>query len=230
MSEVKPNIVLVHGAFADASCWSRVIPPLAKAGYNVVAVQNPLTSVADDVATTRRMIDSLTGPTVVVAHSYGGRVITEAATGAENVTALVFLAAFAPDQGESTQDLLVKFPATPLLAAIRPDTAGFAYVDRAQFHAIFCADLDPDLALVLAATQKPVHGSTFGVPSTSAAWHDIPTFYAVSENDQCVNPDLERFLAARMNATTVALPSSHVAMLSHPNEVTELIIQAAGTH
>jgi pimeloyl-ACP methyl ester carboxylesterase len=173
------------------------------------------------------MIDSLSGPTVVVAHSYGGRVITEAAKGAANVIALVFLASFAPDEGESTQDLLGKYPATDLLQAIRPDAAGFAYVDRAQFHTIFCADLDPDLSLVLAATQKPVHGSTFGVPSGPAAWHDVPTFYAVSSDDKCINPELERFLAARMQATTISLPSSHVAMLSHPKQVAELIVQAA---
>ena len=163
----------------------------------------------------------------MVAHSYGGRVITEAAKGAKNVTALVFLAAFAPDEGESTQDLLQKYAATDLLQAIRPDAAGFAYVDRAQFHAIFCADLDADQALVLAATQKPVHGSTFGVPSGPAAWYDVPTFYAVSENDKCVNPDLERFLAERMKAMTLSLPSSHVAMMSHPKEITEFILQAA---
>ena len=223
----KPNIVLVHGAFADASCWSKVIPILAAKGYNVVGVQNPLSSVPDDVATTRRMIDSMTGSTVVVGHSYAGGVIAQAAKGAANVKALVFLAAFPQNEGETGGELLGKFAATPLTSALRPDAAGFVYVDRAQFHAIFCPDLDAEMALVMGATQKPVHGSTFGAVSGPVALKDVPTYFQISEDDLAVSPELERFLADRMGATTLSLKSSHVAMLSHPQEIADFIEKAA---
>jgi pimeloyl-ACP methyl ester carboxylesterase len=224
----KPNIVLVHGAFADGSSWGRVIPPLARDGYHVTAVQIPLTSVADDVAVARRVIDAQDGPTVVVGHSYGGCVITQAAHGAGNVRALVYLAAMAPDEGETNGALAARFPAPLLAQCLRPDAAGFAYVDRARFHEVFCADVDAETALVMAAAQKPIAGSTFGDPCGPAAWHDVPTFFQVSEDDHAIHPDQERWEAERMGATTLALRSSHVAMISHPQEVAALIREAAG--
>ncbi len=223
----KTNIVLVHGAFADGSSWSRVIPILAHAGYNVVAVQNPLTSTAEDVATTRRALEGMAGPTVAVGHSYGGFVISQAAKDLKNVKALVYIAAYAPDEGESIVDLNAKFPETPLGKTLRPDSAGFLAIDRAQFHTVFCPDVDETQALIMGATQKPIPGKSFGDKAGSAAWHDVPTFYQISENDQAIHPDMERMMAKRMNATAISLKSSHVAMVSHPKEVAALIEKAA---
>lgn len=222
-----PTIVLVHGAFADGSSWSRVIPILQRDGYNVIAVQNPLTSFAADVETTKRVIDAQTGPVVVVGHSYGGAVITQAAAGSANVKGLVYLAAFAPEAGEAIGALGDKYPAPPLNAALKPDAAGFLYIDRAQFHAAFCADLPDGEARVMAATQKPLTSTVFGAKVDQAAWKTIPSWYLVSQNDKAINPDLERFYAKRMNAKTSEIKASHVAFLSHPAEVARLIEQAA---
>jgi pimeloyl-ACP methyl ester carboxylesterase len=221
------NIVLVHGAFADASCWSKVIPLLLAAGYHVTAVQNPLSSVEADVATTKRVLEAQDGPTLVVAHSYGGIVASQAAFGSENVKGLVFLAAFVPDEGETTGELLQMAPGTTLQQAIRPDSAGFAYIDRAQFKEIFCADLSDEEAAVLAVTQHPVHGSTFGAQAGPVAWKSVPTWYAVSDHDQCINPELERLMAERISAQVRHFEASHVAMLSIPDQVAELIKEAA---
>lgn len=224
----KPTIVLVHGAFADGSSWSRVIPLLQRDGYYVIAVQNPLTSFAADVETTKRVIDAQTGPVVVVGHSYGGAVITQAAAGSANVKALVYLAAFAPEAGEAIGALGDKYPAPPLNAALKPDAAGFLYVDRAQFHAAFAADLPVAETNVAAATQKPLIGSVFGAKVDQAAWKTIPSWYLVSQEDRAINPDLERFYAKRMGAKTSEIKASHVAFISHPTEVARLIERAAG--
>ncbi len=223
----KPTIVLVHGAFADGSSWSKVIPLLEKDGYYVIAVQNPLTSLADDVATTRRVIDAQKGPVVVVGHSYGGAVITEAAAGNPNVKALVFVAAYAPDAGENINSLNEKFAPPALSTALVPDAAGFLYVDRAKVHAVFCADIPTAEAQVIAATQKPIAASSFTATVHNAAWKTIPSWYMVSAQDQAINPDLERFMAKRMGATTVEVKASHVPFVSHPNEVARLIEQVA---
>lgn len=222
------NIVLVHGAFADASCWNKVIPLLLKAGYHVTAVQNPLSSVEADVATTKRVIEAQDGPTLVVAHSYGGIVASQAAFGEKNVAGIVYFAAFVPDEGESTGALLQKAEGTTLEKAIRPDAAGFAYIDRAQFKSIFCADLSDEEASVMAVTQHPVHGSTFGAPAGPVAWKTVPTWYAISDEDKCINPALEKIMAERIKAKVSHLKSSHVAMLSQPAEVAALIEAAAG--
>lgn len=222
------NIVLVHGAFADASCWHKLIPFLLKAGFHVSAVQNPMSSIADDVAATKRVIEAQDGPTVVVGHSYGGIVASQAAAGEKNVVSLVYLAAFVPDEGETTADLLAMGPGTDLTSAIRPDTAGFAYIDRAQFKPIFCADLGDEEAAVLAITQRPVHGSTFATKAGPVAWKSVPAWYAVSDNDKCIAPELEVKMAQRIKATTIHLASSHVSFLSHPKEVAKLIEEAAG--
>ena len=222
----KPAIVLVHGAFADGTGWQRVIPILERDGYFVIAVQNPLASLAGDVETTKRVIDAQKGPVVVVGHSYGGAVITEAAAGNANVKALVYICAFAPDAGEPIGAFGEKYP-TALGAGLRPDAAGFLYVDRAQFRDLFCADVSAAEASVAAATQKPIIGSVFGASVTKVAWKTIPSWYLVGTDDHAINPDLERFYAKRMGAKTTEIKSSHVPFISHPEEVAKLIEQAA---
>lgn len=220
------NIVLVHGAFADASCWSKVIPALAGDGHNVTAVQNPLTSFDDDVATTRRVIDAQSGPTIVVGHSYGGAVITTAAKGA-NVKAPVYVAAFAPDEGEIVGALLEQYP-TKLGAALRPDAAGFLYIDRGMFKEAFADDVDETERIVMAATQKPIKGEIFGHQFGSPAWKDVPCWYMVAAQDNAIHPDLERHFASRMGATTKEVSSSHVPFMSQPDAVIDLIRAAVG--
>ena len=222
----KPTIVLVHGAFADGTGWQRVIPILQRDGYEVVAVQNPLASLAGDVETTKRVIDAQKGPVVLVGHSYGGAVITGAAAGSSNVKALVYLAAFAPEAGEPVGAFGEKYP-VDLNSALKPDSAGFLYVDRARFRELFCADVPATEARVAAATQKPIHNSAFGASVPQAAWKNIPSWYLVSQDDRAINPELERFYAKRMNAKTSEVKASHVAFISHPDVVARLIEQAA---
>lgn len=221
-----PTIVLVHGAWADGTGWQEVIPLLEEKGYSVIAVQNPLISLANDVETTRRVIDAQPGPVIVVGHSYGGAVISGAAAGAPNVKALVFISAFALDANETGISLLTQFP-TELGAALVPDTAGFLYIDRAKFRAIFAADVDKTAARVMAAAQKPVNGHIFIETLDATAWRTIPSWYMVATEDKALSPDMERFLAKRMNATTVEVKSSHVPFISRPKEVVMLIEQAA---
>ncbi|PYO97545.1 MAG: hypothetical protein DMD60_06480 [Gemmatimonadetes bacterium] len=223
----RPTIVLVHGAFADGSSWQKVIPILQRDGYTVIAVQNPLTSLAADVETTKRVVDAQTGPVVLVGHSYGGAVITAASAGSSNVKSLVYIAAFAPEVGEAIGAFGDKYPA-PLGAALRPDKAGFLYVDSAQFHTVFAADLPVAETRVMAATQKPISGNVFGASVDQAAWKTIPSWYLVSQDDKAINPDLERFYAKRINARTTEIKASHVAFLSHPGDVARLIERAAG--
>jgi len=222
----KPSIVLVHGSFADATGWGRIITLLEKDGYTVTAVQNPMTSFADDVATTKRMIDAQTGNCVVVGHSYGGAVITAAAAGNPKVKALVYVAAFGPDTGEVFGALLEKIP-TEVGKSFRPDAAGFVYIDRAAFHDVFCADVAKDEAAVMAAAQKPIHGSAFGASVETPAWKTVPAWYIVASEDKVINPELERFMAKRMNATTSELKSSHVPFISKANDVAKVIVAAA---
>jgi len=222
----KPTIVLVHGAFADGSSWERVIPLLQRDGYNVIAVQNPLTSLAADVETTKRVIDAQHGPVVVVGHSYGGAVITEAAAGNPNVKSLVYIAAFAPDSGEPIGALGEKYP-TQLGTGLRPDAAGFLYIDPALFHELFAADLPLEETRVAAATQKPIIGNVFGASVRKVAWKGTPSWYLVAQDDHAINPEQERFYARRMGAHVTEIKSSHVPFLSHPQEVARLIEQAA---
>jgi pimeloyl-ACP methyl ester carboxylesterase len=222
----KPTIVLVHGAFADASGWQDLIPLLQDQGFRVVAVQNPLASLAGDVETTRRAIDAQSGPVVLVGHSYGGAVISGAAEGSDKVSALVYIAAFGPEAGEPVGAYLEKYP-TGLGASLRPDAAGFAYIDSGKYHDIFAGDLPMRQTRAMAVAQKPIAGAIFGQSSPGAAWKTIPSWYMVAQQDHALNPDLERFYAKRMNARTREIRSSHLPFISHPREVAKLITDAA---
>ena len=224
----KPSIVLVHGAFADASSWSKIIPILQKDGYYVTAVQIPLTSLPDDIAVTKRVIDAQKGPVVVVGHSYAGIVITEAAAGNRNVKSLVYVDAIAPDAGEVAGEVGVKFPPAPLATALVPDAAGFLYVDRAKVHDVFAKDTPEADARIIAVTQKPVNSSVFAAKVTNVAWKTTPSWFIIGTADRSINPDLLRFYAKRMKAKTTEIKgASHVPFLSHPKEVATVIEAAA---
>ena len=220
------TVILVHGAFADGSAWGNVIPLLEKAGYDVIAVQNPLTSYADDVATTRRVIDAQQGSVVLVGHSYGGAVITKAALGASNVRALVYVAAFGPDAGENLQSLLEKYP-SKIGAALIPDAAGFLYIDRAKFKEVFAADVSERDLSVMAAAQKPINSQTFGQVYETPAWKDIASWYLIATEDQAINPALQRVFAERMRATIREVNASHVPFVSNSTAVAGIIEEAA---
>jgi pimeloyl-ACP methyl ester carboxylesterase len=232
MGTDKPTIVLVHGAFADGSTWQDVVPLLQRGGYKVIAVQNSLAMLAEDVATTKRVIDAetRTGRTVVaVGHSYGGAVISGAAAGNASVKALVFIAAFAPDANEAVGAFNERFP-SDLGAALVPDAAGFLYIDVAKYHDVFAADLPTRQTRVMAVAQKPVHGAVLGQSVPTAAWRTIPSWYLVAQEDRAISPQLERFYAKRMNATTSEIKSSHLPFISHPQTVAALIEAAASAN
>ncbi len=222
-----PNIVLVHGAWADASSWSSVIRILQEAGHRVTAVQIPLTSHMDDVAVTERVLSMQNGPTLLVGHSYGGTVITEAASNSPNVIGLVYVAAFAPDKGENLTDLNKGYPPTAGISYLRPDQQGFVWLDPDGFPKAFAPDVDLAQARVLAAVQKPLAARCFDDRINQAAWHNLPSWFIVAENDRIISPELEDWMARRIGAAIEAIPSSHVAMLSHSGEVTNLIQAAA---
>ena len=219
------NIVLVHGAFADGSSWARVIPLLQAKGYHVTAVQNPLTSLADDVAATQRAIDMQDGPVVLVGHSWAGVVITEAGVDSK-VVGLVYVSAFAPDQGETVGDLGKAYPQPPALAAPIADKQGFLTLGPDAFEK-FGSDLPKSEAYVACATQGPIAASAFGAKVSGVAWKTKPSWYIVSTLDQAIAPDEERFFAKRMKATTTELKASHVSMLSQPKAVAAVIMEAA---
>ncbi|HEY1928549.1 MAG TPA: alpha/beta hydrolase [Caulobacteraceae bacterium] len=221
------NIVLVHGLFADGSSWSEVIPRLQAAGLNVTSVQNPLTTLDEAVASARRVLARQDGPTVLVGHSFSGMIVTEAGV-APNVSALVYVAARAPDAGEDYTALAARFPAPPASAGIVFD-GDEGRLSQAAFLRDFAGDLPPAKALALYAVQEPFHRALLTGKTTQAAWRSKPSFYAVSTEDRTINPDLERFMAKRMGAKTVEIKSSHLSLISHPQEVTDLILAAAGT-
>jgi pimeloyl-ACP methyl ester carboxylesterase len=221
------NIVLVHGAWADGSCWNAVIERLQARGYNVTAPQFPESSLADDVARLRQVLDRQDGPTVVAGHSYGGQIMTALGTDAPNVAAMVYIAAFGLDQGESIGDLLAQGPPTPALAHLDIDKQGFAWLPEDDFVAHFAADLAPVEARAMYAVQQALAASTLQDVMGIPAWKSCPTWFMVAENDEAIPPDAERKFAARMGATTVEIASSHVAMVSHPDEVAEMIESAA---
>jgi len=220
------NVVLVHGAWADGSSWSEVIARLQAAGLHVTAVQNPLTSLADSVAATRRALALQDGPTVLVAHSWGGTVISETGTDPK-VTALVYVAARAPDAAEDFVALSAKFPTMPVRAGVQ-EHDGFTYLSEDAFLKYFANGVPREKAEVLYAEQEPTAASLFGGRTTAAAWRSKPSWYAVSKLDQTISPDLERFLAERMKATTVELDAGHLSLVSHAQEIAELILEAAG--
>lgn len=220
------NIVLVHGLFADGSCWLDVIPHLQSAGLNVTAVQNPLTSLADAAAATRRILALQKGPTVLVGHSFAGTIISE--TGNDpSVSALVYVAARAPDAGEDFGALAATFPKPPASAGI-VSADGFFWLSEEAFLRDFAHDLPPARARALCAVQGQVTSALVTERTTNAAWRSKPSWYQVSTQDRTINPDLERFLARRMGATTIELASSHLSLLSHPREISDMILQAAG--
>jgi len=223
----RPNIVLVHGAWADGSSWSGVIERLQEAGYNVTAPQFPMTTLDANVARLREVLAVQNGPTIVVGHSYGGQIITALGTDAPNVVGLVYIAAFGLDQGESIGALL-QGPPTPALAHLRVDQQGFAWIPQSDFVNYFAPDVDPEEANVMYAVQQPLALSALGEVMGTPAWKTLPSWYMVATNDQALPPAAERFFAQRMGATTVEIASSHVAMVSHPDAVTKLIRQAAG--
>ena len=225
----RPNIVLVHGAWADGSCWSAVIERLQADGFNVTAPQFPESSLADDVARLRQVLDRQDGPTVVAGHSYGGQIMTALGTDAPNVVGLVYIAAFGLDEGESIGELLAQGTPTPALAHLDIDKQGFAWLPEGDFVNYFAADVAPAQARVMYAVQQALATSTLGDVMGVPAWKSHPSWYLVAANDQAIPPDAERQFAARMGATTIEVPSSHVAMVSHPDEVTQLIKTAAET-
>jgi pimeloyl-ACP methyl ester carboxylesterase len=224
-----PNVVLVHGAWADGSSWSGVIERLQTDGYHVTAVQLPLTGVDADAAVVREVLAAQSGPTILVGHSYGGAVITALGTDAPNVVGLVYVAAFAPDEGETLKALTSAGTPPAGVAAIRPDAQGNLWLDPDGFVEYFAPDLDPMEARMLAAVQHPIAASAFqsDQPFGPPTWKTVPSWYLVATDDQMIPPDAERFFAQRMGATTSEIASSHVAMLSHPDVVAQLIETAA---
>jgi pimeloyl-ACP methyl ester carboxylesterase len=223
----RPNIVLVHGAWADGSSWSSVIERLQADGYNVTAPQFPLTSLADDVARLRHVLALQDGPTVVAGHSYGGQVMTALGNDASNVVGLVYIAAFGLDEGESLGGLLSQGPPTPALAHQFVDEQGFAWLTEDDFVNHFAGDVDPVKAKVLYAVQQPLATSAFRDVMRVPAWKSLPSWYLVAQDDQALPADAERMFANRMGATTVEVPSGHLAMVSHPTEVVNLTEAAA---
>ena len=221
----KPTVILVHGAWADGSSWQKVIPLLMKEEIPVIAVQNPTSSLADDAAATRRIMNSVEGPIVLVGHSWGGAVITEAGSNPK-VKALVYVAAFAPKAGETVGDQVGRYPAPPGLSQIRNDGAGYLTLSEEGWMNDVGQDLPKEEARVLCVLQPPLAAGTFGDKVTEAAWVSRPTWYIVSTEDRVVSVELERELAAAMGATTTELAASHLSLLSMPEAVTSVILDA----
>lgn len=227
----KPTIVLVHGAFADSSSWDGVIAKLEREGYPVVAVANPLRDLAGDSAYLSSVLDTIPGPAVLVGHSYGGAVITDGAAGHANVKALVYIAAFAPDQGESALQITGEYPGSQLPASlvIRPYPGGQdAYIDQAAFQQVFAADVPARQTRLMAAEQRPVAVTALAGPSSAPAWRTIPSWYLVAGADQAIPPAAEQAMAQRAHAHTVTIAgASHAVAVSHPDAVAELVEAAA---
>lgn len=223
-----PTIVLVHGAWADGSSWSEVIGQLQAAGYDVIAPQFPLTSLADDVARLNEVLAMQTSPALVVGHSYGGMIISGLGADAPAV-GLVYVAAFGLDEGESIGAIVAQGPPMPALANLEIDARGFAWVPQDDFVTYFASGVDPVRAAVLHAVQQPLAGSILETASGVPAWKTLPSWYLVATQDEVIPPDGERQFAARMGATTIEVPSGHLVMVSHPDDVAGLIIRAANS-
>jgi thioesterase domain-containing protein len=219
------NVVLVHGAYADGSCWSEVIGRLQLVGLNATAVQNPLTSLADDVAATRRILAQQDGPTVLAGHSWAGTVISEAGVDPK-VSALVYVAARAADAGEDYTALAARFPTPPASAGL-VKSGGFAQLSEEAFLRDFAGDIESTKARILYAVQGRISDTLFAGKTTNTAWRSKPSWYAVSTEDRTISPELQRFMASRMNAKTIEVKASHLSLISHPHEITNLILDAA---
>ena len=224
-----PNIVLVHGAWANGSSWSAVIEQLQGAGYRVSAPAFSLTTLADDVTRLRQILARQNGPALVAGHSYGGQIITALGTDAPNVIGLIYIAAFGLDEGESIGALLEQGPPSPALAHLDVDPNGFAWIPEDDFINHFAADVDPVTAKVMFAVQQPLHWSALGEVMGVPAWKSLPSWFLIADGDQAIPPDAQRQFAPRMGATTVEVSTNHVAMVSHPDEVLQLITTAAET-
>lgn len=220
------TVVLVHGAFADGSSWNKIIPLLQAKGLKVVSVQNPLTSLGDDVAAAQRVIDAQTGKVVLVGHSWGGTVITQAGT-SDKVKALVYVAAFAPSEGQATGELGKDYPVPAGIATLKADASGFLYLPDASVATNFAQDLPAAETKLIAATQGPIFGKAFGEAVTVASWKNKPNYYIVAGKDRMIDPSLQQAFAKKINAVTTTLDASHVPMLSQPKKVADVIIAAA---
>jgi pimeloyl-ACP methyl ester carboxylesterase len=220
------NIVIVHGAWVDGSSWSKVIPLLQAKGFHVVAVQNPLTSLADDIEATRRAISMQKGPVLLVGHSYGGVVITQAGNDPK-VVGLVYVAAFAPSDGESINSMSKNYPPAPLGGELRPDAQGFLSVTPKGVAEDIAQDLPAKEQQVLTATQGQTASAVFGAAITTASWKTKPSWCVIARNDRAIPPELEKAQAASIGATSITLPSRHLVMRTHPREVADLIERAA---
>lgn len=220
------NVVLVHGAFADGSGWKALYEILTKKGYNVTVVQNPLSSLEDDAAATKVVLDKQDGPTILVGHSWGGAVITEAGNH-PNVAALVYVAAFQPDNGESALQWIQSAPPAPENGVLPPDDKGIVYYDKAKFHAGFCADIPKAEADFMYASQGAFYAKGFGTPITQAAWHNKPAYGIVATEDKSIAPEIERKMYQRSNTKITELKGSHVIFMSQPEAVAKVIITAA---
>jgi pimeloyl-ACP methyl ester carboxylesterase len=221
------NVILVHGAWADGSCWSGVIERLQADGYHVTAPQFPLTALADDVARLRHVLDLQDGPAIVAGHSYGGQIITALGADAPNVAGLVYIAAFGIDEGESLGALLGQGPPPPAIEHLFTDPQGFIWLPEDDFVKHFASGVDPVRARVLHAVQQPLAGSSFTDVMGTPSWKSRPSWYLVAAGDQAIPPDAERLFASRMGATTVEVDAGHLAMVSHPGETAQLITAAA---
>ena len=231
----KQTIVLVHGAYADSSSWNGSVNALRQAGHRVIAAANPLRGIDSDAEYLRSVLDSIEGPIVIAGHSYGGAVMSHAADGHPNVTALVFVASFLAEAGESLAELVGKFPGAKLGGAAQPvpyatpdgGTATELYIDQEQFPALFAGDVDVDVALQMAVTQRPLALAAFEAPATRAAWKSIESWVLLAEQDLAVPAELVRFMSERANAHLVELDASHAVTVSQPDAVTDLILEAA---
>lgn len=221
------DVLLVHGAWADGSCWSKVILQLRDQGYDVTAAQIPLTSLADDIAVTRRLLSGLKRPTVLVGHSYGGAVITGAASNMPHVQALVYITAFGLDEGESLESLSKQGPPSAGSTAIEADANGYLWINREKFHTAFAGDVTDDEAYLMAAVQKPLNFAAFAGAEGLPAWKSIPSWYLHCIDDKMIPPPAQEFFAKRMNATVRSVAASHAVFMSKPREVAEIISLAA---